>query len=57
MTRFNQDTPYTDKTGTIKDTNNPDYNHTFVIPIDRSSRQCQRVFKRHGIKFEVFSKG
>ncbi|XP_076256972.1 lethal (2) giant discs 1 isoform X1 [Rhynchophorus ferrugineus] len=54
---FPQDTPYYDKTGTVKDTNNPSYNHTFIIPIQRTSRQCQRVFKRHGIKFEVYSKG
>ncbi|KAJ8978015.1 hypothetical protein NQ317_002777 [Molorchus minor] len=54
---FPQDTPYTDRTSTVKDTNNPEYNETFIIPIQRSSRQCQRVFKRHGIKFEVYSKG
>ncbi|XP_030760407.1 coiled-coil and C2 domain-containing protein 1-like isoform X2 [Sitophilus oryzae] len=54
---FPQDTPYSDKTSTIKDTNNPTYDQTFVIPIQRSSRQCQRVFKRHGIKFEVYSRG
>ncbi|XP_018575718.1 coiled-coil and C2 domain-containing protein 1-like isoform X1 [Anoplophora glabripennis] len=54
---FPQEEPYTNRTSTIKDTNNPEYNHCFVIPIQRSSRQCQRVFKRHGIKFEVYSKG
>ncbi|CAH1985151.1 unnamed protein product [Acanthoscelides obtectus] len=54
---FPQDTPFTGRTATIKDTNNPSYNKTFVIPIQRNSRQCQRVFKRHGIKFEVYSKG
>ncbi|KAJ8947481.1 hypothetical protein NQ318_009784 [Aromia moschata] len=54
---FPQETPFTDRTSTVKDTNNPEYNQTFVIPIQRNSRQCQRVFKRHGIKFEVYSKG
>ncbi|VEN43145.1 unnamed protein product [Callosobruchus maculatus] len=54
---FPQDTPFTGRTATIKDTNNPSYGKTFVIPIQRSSRQCQRVFKRHGIKFEVYAKG
>lgn len=54
---FPQETPVSNKTGTIKDTNCPEYNHSFVLPIQRDSRQCQRVFKRHGIKFEVYSKG
>ncbi|XP_050309160.1 coiled-coil and C2 domain-containing protein 1-like isoform X2 [Anthonomus grandis grandis] len=54
---FPTETPYSDRTSTVRDTNNPDYNQTFNIPIQRNSRQCQRVFKRHGIKFEVYSKG
>ncbi|KAG5864749.1 hypothetical protein JTB14_022624 [Gonioctena quinquepunctata] len=54
---FPQDIPFTDTTSTIKNTNNPEYQKTFVIPIQRNSRQCQRVFKRHGIKFEIYSKG
>ncbi|KAL1513388.1 hypothetical protein ABEB36_002807 [Hypothenemus hampei] len=54
---FPQDNPYSNKTSTVRDTNNPEYNQTFVIPIQRNSRQCQRMFKRHGIKFEVFAKG
>nr|CAI5855953.1 unnamed protein product [Callosobruchus analis] len=54
---FPQDTPFTARTATIRDTNNPSYGKTFVIPIQRNSRQCQRVFKRHGIKFEVYAKG
>ncbi|CAH0556812.1 unnamed protein product [Brassicogethes aeneus] len=53
---FPQETPYYDLTATVKDTNNPDYNATFTIPIQRTSRACQRVFKRHAIKFEVYSK-
>ncbi|KAL3282141.1 hypothetical protein HHI36_005336 [Cryptolaemus montrouzieri] len=52
-----QETPYTDKTGLVKDTNNPEYNATFTVPINRTARTCQRTFKRHGIKFEVYSKG
>ncbi|KAH1003110.1 coiled-coil and C2 domain-containing protein 1-like isoform X2 [Dendroctonus ponderosae] len=54
---FPQDAPHSSWTSTVKDTNNPEYNQTFIVPIQRSSRQCQRVFKRHGIKFEVYSKG
>lgn len=52
-----QDIPFSGKTSTIRDTSNPEYEKTFVIPIQRNSRQCQRVFKRQGIKFEVYSKG
>ncbi|XP_056630503.1 coiled-coil and C2 domain-containing protein 1-like isoform X2 [Diorhabda sublineata] len=54
---YPQETPFSDRTSTIKNTNNPEYGKTFVIPIQRNSRQCQRVFKRHSIKFEVYSKG
>lgn len=52
-----QDAPYSSYTATVKDTNNPEYNQSFTVPIQRNSRQCQRVFKRHGIKFEVYAKG
>ncbi|XP_044751431.1 coiled-coil and C2 domain-containing protein 1-like isoform X2 [Coccinella septempunctata] len=52
-----QETPFTEKTATIKDTNNPEYNATFMVPINRTQRSCQRMFKRHAAKFEVYSKG
>lgn len=52
-----QETPFTEKTATIKDTNNPEYNATFMVPINRTQRSCQRTFKRHAVKFEVYSKG
>ncbi|XP_059484969.1 coiled-coil and C2 domain-containing protein 1-like isoform X2 [Neocloeon triangulifer] len=51
------ETPPKDKTALIYNTNNPQYNHSFTLPISRSSRPCQRVFKRHAIKLEVWSKG
>ncbi|XP_072377147.1 coiled-coil and C2 domain-containing protein 1-like isoform X1 [Diabrotica undecimpunctata] len=54
---FPQETPYSDRTSTMKNTNNPDYQKTFVVPIQRNSRVCQRTFKRHSLKFELFSKG
>ncbi|XP_017778649.1 PREDICTED: coiled-coil and C2 domain-containing protein 1-like isoform X2 [Nicrophorus vespilloides] len=54
---YPQEEPYRDKTSTIKDTNNPAYNADFIIPIQRTSRPCLRVFKRHAVKLEVFSKG
>ncbi|XP_045472005.1 coiled-coil and C2 domain-containing protein 1-like isoform X2 [Harmonia axyridis] len=52
-----QESPFTEKTATIKDTNNPEYDATFMVPINRTQRSCQRAFKRHAVKFEVYSKG
>lgn len=46
-----------DRSGTVKDTNNPEYNHKTVFSIDRKSRALARVFKRHAIKLQVFTKG
>jgi coiled-coil and C2 domain-containing protein 1 len=54
---FPQDEPFSQRTATVKDTNSPDYNSTFTIPIQRTARTCQRVFKRQSVKFEVYSKG
>lgn len=52
-----QDDPFKAKTGLIKDTDNPEYDHRQIIEIDRKSRACQRIFKRQALKCEVFSKG
>ena len=52
-----QEDPPKDRTSLIKDTNNPAYNATFKLTIHRNSRACQRVFKRHSIKLEVWSRG
>ena len=46
-----------EKTNTIKDTNSPEYNETFHIPISRQSRTLLRIFKAKVIKFEVWAKG
>ncbi|KAJ8669868.1 hypothetical protein QAD02_001127 [Eretmocerus hayati] len=53
------DSPSTDRTSTIRDSNNPEYNAVFPLTgiIDRTQRQCQRVFKRHALKCQVWSKG
>ncbi|CAB3248173.1 unnamed protein product [Arctia plantaginis] len=53
---FPQDAPMSDRTALVKDTNNPEYNGVFHLPIQRN-RACFRVFKRHGIKLEVYSRG
>lgn len=49
--------PPSGRTSTIKNTNNPVYDTRVVFPINREASACQRVFKRHGIKLEVWSKG
>ncbi|PZC80287.1 hypothetical protein B5X24_HaOG214986 [Helicoverpa armigera] len=54
---FPQEAPISDRTEVVKDSNNPEYNAVFPLAINRSSRPCLRVFKRHGIKLEVWSKG
>ncbi|KRT80654.1 C2 domain containing protein [Oryctes borbonicus] len=54
---YPQEEPVKDRTSTVKDTNNPEYNYTFTLPIQRTARTCLRVFKRHSVKFEIYSKG
>ncbi|XP_011311518.1 coiled-coil and C2 domain-containing protein 1-like isoform X2 [Fopius arisanus] len=56
---YPSDSPPTDRTSTIKNTNEPEYDATFTLAgiVDRSSRPCQRAFKRHGLKCQVWSKG
>ncbi|XP_011861691.1 PREDICTED: coiled-coil and C2 domain-containing protein 1-like isoform X2 [Vollenhovia emeryi] len=48
-----------DRTSTIKDSVNPEYQAVFLLNsiINRTSRQCQRAFKRHALKCEVWAKG
>ncbi|XP_047544484.1 coiled-coil and C2 domain-containing protein 1-like isoform X1 [Vanessa atalanta] len=54
---YPQEAPVSDRTQLIKDTNSPQYSAVFNLAIQRSARPCLRVFKRHGIKFEVYSRG
>ncbi|KAK5646198.1 hypothetical protein RI129_004662 [Pyrocoelia pectoralis] len=54
---FPQEEPVRNKTAVIKDTNNPQYDETFTLPIQRTARPCLRVFKRQSIKLEIYSKG
>ncbi|XP_050685406.1 coiled-coil and C2 domain-containing protein 1-like isoform X2 [Leptidea sinapis] len=53
---YPQEAPVSDRTATVKDTNSPQYDAVFPLAIQRT-RPCQRVFKRHAIKFTVYSKG
>ncbi|XP_014248106.1 coiled-coil and C2 domain-containing protein 1-like isoform X2 [Cimex lectularius] len=51
------DDPKKDKTSTVYNTNNPVYDTVVMLAIQRTNRACQRLFKRHSIKLEVWSKG
>ncbi|XP_076377000.1 lethal (2) giant discs 1 isoform X2 [Megalopta genalis] len=53
------DNPPTDRTSTIRGTCNPEYEAVFRLNgiIDRGVRQCQRAFKRHALKCQVWTKG
>ncbi|KAL1123868.1 hypothetical protein AAG570_001638 [Ranatra chinensis] len=46
-----------DKTAVIYNTNNPTYEAVFPITVQRNSRSFQRLFKRHSVKMEVWSRG
>ncbi|XP_051173454.1 coiled-coil and C2 domain-containing protein 1-like isoform X2 [Leptopilina boulardi] len=56
---YPNDNHMTDSTSTVRDTTNPEYNAVFPLNgiIDRTSRQCQRTFKRHSLKCQIWSKG
>ncbi|XP_076249320.1 lethal (2) giant discs 1 isoform X2 [Calliopsis andreniformis] len=55
---YPSDSPPSDRTATIKGTCNPEYQAVFpLIGIIDRSRQCQRVFKRHALKCQVWAKG
>ncbi|XP_072936404.1 coiled-coil and C2 domain-containing protein 1-like isoform X2 [Epargyreus clarus] len=51
------DAPVSDRTGLVKDTNSPQYDAVFPLAIHRTARPCLRVFKRHAIKLQVYSRG
>uniref|UniRef100_A0A0K8SQC8 C2 domain-containing protein n=1 Tax=Lygus hesperus TaxID=30085 RepID=A0A0K8SQC8_LYGHE len=53
----NNEEPKRDKTSTVYNTNNPAYDAKFMISIPRSNRNFQRLFRRHALKLEVWSKG
>lgn len=44
------------KTEVVNNQDSPEYNEKFIAEIQPKARLCQRAFKRHGIKFEVYSK-
>jgi len=44
-------------TSVVKNSMCPEYNFDITFSIDRDSKPCQRIFKRHGVKLEVWSKG
>ncbi|XP_035898568.1 coiled-coil and C2 domain-containing protein 1-like isoform X1 [Anopheles stephensi] len=54
---YPQEDPLKGRTNLVKDTHSPEYNYQQTLEIQRSQRNCQRVFKRHALKCEVYSKG
>ncbi|XP_046399222.1 coiled-coil and C2 domain-containing protein 1-like isoform X2 [Ischnura elegans] len=50
------ETPQKDKTQTVRG-NNPSYEQSFTLSMQRSARPCQRIFKRHSVKLELWSRG
>ena len=54
---YPKETPFKDKTSVVKDTNNPEYKHKIMIPVNIKEKACQRVFKRGAARIEVWSKG
>eukprot|EP00079_Xenopus_tropicalis_P024429 XP_012817062.1 PREDICTED: coiled-coil and C2 domain-containing protein 1B [Xenopus tropicalis] len=49
--------PQKNKTLVIKNTNSPEYEHSFKLNINRNHRGFKRVIQTKGIKFEIFHKG
>uniref|UniRef100_A0A671RTX3 Coiled-coil and C2 domain-containing protein 1B n=1 Tax=Sinocyclocheilus anshuiensis TaxID=1608454 RepID=A0A671RTX3_9TELE len=50
------DQPQKHKTSVIKNTNNPEYNQTFKLNINRNHRGFRRVIQSKGLKLEVLHK-
>ncbi|XP_039533204.1 coiled-coil and C2 domain-containing protein 1B isoform X2 [Pimephales promelas] len=51
------DQPQKYKTSVIKNTNNPEYNQSFKLNINRNHRGFRRVVQSKGLKLEVLHKG
>lgn len=52
---YPQETLTKGRTPVAKNTDNPEYKFQQLIDIQRTSRQCVRLFKRHSLKLEVYS--
>ncbi|GAB0095479.1 C2 domain-containing protein [Sergentomyia squamirostris] len=52
---YPQDDHTKSKTPLVKNSDNPDYDYKFKMEMVRSNKQCQRIFKRHSLKLEVFA--
>ncbi|XP_056597920.1 coiled-coil and C2 domain-containing protein 1B isoform X2 [Triplophysa dalaica] len=51
------DQPQKNKTSVIKNTNNPEFNQSFKLNINRNHRGFRRVVQSKGLKLEVLHKG
>lgn len=54
---YPKETPQTGKTGSVRGTNSPSFDHTTRLKVNLKSRQFLLMVKRHGFKFEVYQKG
>ncbi|XP_055691427.1 coiled-coil and C2 domain-containing protein 1-like isoform X2 [Lutzomyia longipalpis] len=52
---YPQDEHTKSKTQLVKNTDNPEYDYKTTVEIVRSNKQCQRMFKRHSLKLEVYA--
>uniref|UniRef100_A0A1L8DAV5 Coiled-coil and C2 domain-containing protein 1-like n=1 Tax=Nyssomyia neivai TaxID=330878 RepID=A0A1L8DAV5_9DIPT len=52
---YPQDDHTKSKTQLVKNTDNPEYDYKTTVEIVRSNKQCQRMFKRHALKLEVYA--
>lgn len=53
---YPKETPFRDKSGVVKDSNSPEYNHGVRVPLNLKDKACQRIFKRQAAKVEVWHK-
>lgn len=51
------DAPFQAKSKLVRDTDCPDYSEKFIAEINPKNSKCQRMFKRHAVKLEVYSRG
>jgi len=54
---YPKDDPPKDKTAVVYKSSNPEYNHSYKVPINPKEKSFQRFLKRHSAKVELFQKG
>ena len=51
---YPKETPFKDKTDTVKESTNPDYKFKAIVPVNPKDRMYQRIFKRQNAKVSYF---